>query len=431
VFGESPSVREMVAVLAFGIVAAVWLTLGLRAEFPGLPWWRLTIAALVIADIASGCVANFTRSTNDFYAARPRHRWVFIAVHGHVLVLAAALGADLEVALVVWAYTVVAASVVNLLAGAPAQRFAAGLLLAVALVWIPQMKGLPAPLVVVDCLFVLKVVFAFAVDHRDGARVAAVHDAAVHDAAVHDAAVHDAAVHGESVHGEAVHGEAERAPIRELAAGDRSAFVAVMSAAFAHDPWIETALGPAGAPSSAGRRSAFLSFMFDHTRLLGGSPLGLFDGDRLVACALLESPTPRWRTVLGMVASAVRFAPVAMRLGARRTARLNAYVQRTRQIAPSAPHHYLTMIGVTPSEHRRGWGKQLMQALIARAEGVPTSCGLALDTENPDNVPIYQRWGFVITGSVELDVVCATAMFRTHADEPPPRASPSLAPSRP
>lgn len=401
VFGESPSWREMAAVLTFGLTAAVWLTLGLRAEFSGLPWWRLTIAALVIADIAAGCVANFTRSTNDFYAARPRHRWVFIAVHGHVLVLAAALGADLEVALAVWAYTVVAASVVNVLAGAPAQRFVAGLLLAVALVWIPQIQGLTAPLVVVDCLFVLKVAFAFAVDHRADTSVAAVNGAVVHDTAVHDAAVH---------------GDAARAPIRELAAGDRSAFVAVMSAAFAHDPWIEAALGRSGAPSSAGRRSAFMSFMFDYTRLLGGCRLGLFDGGRLVACALLESPSPRWRTVLGMFASAIRFAPVAMRLGVRRTARVNAYVQRTRRVAPSAPHHYLTMIGVTPSEHRRGWGKQMMQALIARAEGVPTSCGLALDTENPDNVPIYQRWGFVITASVQLDVVCATAMLRPRAE---------------
>lgn len=388
VFGESPSGREITAVLAFGIGAALWLTFALHAESSGLPWWRLLVAALVITDIAAGCVANFTRSTNDFYATRPRNRWVFIAVHGHVLVVAAALGADLALALAVWAYTVIAASVVNALAGAPAQRFVAGVLLAAALVWIPQLEGVAAPLVVVHCLFVLKVVYAFAVDHRAGTRVV------------------DTAVDGVTA----------RAPIRELAASDRAAFVAVMSAAFARDPWIEAALGPATDPTACTRRAAFASFMFDHNRLQGGHPLGLFDGERLVACALLEPPASRWCGGLGLLASLVRFVPVAVRLGARRTVRLNAYLLRTRAVAPRAPHHYLAMIGVAPDQQRRGRGQQLLHEIIARAARVPASHGVALDTENPDNVPLYRRLGFVVTATVELDGARATAMFRPHAE---------------
>ena len=171
VFGESPSACEIFAVLAFGLGVATWLMLGLHAEYATLPWWRSMIVVLLITDIAAGCVANFARSTNDFYATRPRKRWVFIAVHGHVLALAAALGADLRIALAVWAYTVAAAAVVNLLAGAATQTFVAGLLLAVGLVWIPHCPGLAPPLLVAYCLFVLKVVYAFAVDHHRGATV--------------------------------------------------------------------------------------------------------------------------------------------------------------------------------------------------------------------------------------------------------------------
>ena len=263
VFGASPSAREIVAVLAFGLGVTAWLMLGLHAGHATLPWWRWAIAALVITDIAAGCVANFTRSTNDFYAARPRKRWVFIAVHGHVLALAAALGADLGLALAVWAYTVAAAAVVNLLAGTTTQSFVAGLLLAVGLVWIPQCRGLAAPLLVAYSLFVLKVVYAFAVDHHRGAAVE-----------LRPTAQQDSASD----------------PVRELGAADRPAFIALMSAAFARDPWIEAALGVADAPTSSGRRAAFVSFMFDHNRLLGGRPLGLYDGDRLVACALVEPP---------------------------------------------------------------------------------------------------------------------------------------------
>ena len=391
VFGESPSAREIFAVLAFGIGVAGWLTVGLHAEYATLPGWRLAIAALVITDIAAGCVANFTRSTNDFYAARPRRRWMYIAVHGHVLALAAVLGADLSVALAVWAYAVAAAAVVNLLAGEATQPFVAGLLLAAGLVWIPQSHGLVAPLLVPYCLFVLKVVYAFAVDHHRGATARLSPSAKAHN-------------------------DPASAPLRELGPADRPAFVALMSAAFARDPWIEAALGFADAAESARRRAAFLSFMFDQNRLLGGRPLGLFDGDRLMACALLEPPVSRWRRGLGTLVSLLRFVPVAVRLGARRTARLNAYVRRTRAVAPKVPHHYLSMVGVTPGEHRRGWGKRLMHDVIARAERVPASQGLALDTENPDNVPLFLRLGFAATAVVDLDGARATAMFRPRAD---------------
>lgn len=203
-------------------------------------------------------------------------------------------------------------------------------------------------------------------------------------------------------------------PIRELGSSDRSAFTSVMADAFARDPWIEAALGLASAPSSSGRRAAFASFMFDHNRLLGGRPLGLFDGDRLVACALVEPPTSRWRSTLGMLASLVRFVPVAVRLGTRRTALLNTYLRRTREVAPKVPHHYLAMIGVAPAEQRRGWGKRLLHEVIARAARVPTSLGLALDTENPNNVPMYLHLGFTVAATVALDGARATVMFRPH-----------------
>jgi ribosomal protein S18 acetylase RimI-like enzyme len=376
VFGETPSLRQLVVVLAFGIGAAAWLMFGLVDASAPLAWWRLAIAALLVTDIAAGCIANFTPSTNDFYAKRPRNRWVFIAVHVHVLALAAALGADLHVAFGVWAYTVVAAVLVNLRAGERDQGFVAGVLLAVALVWIPQCHDVAPQLSAIYALFVLKVVYAFAVDHR-------------------------LVIDGDT-------------PIRDLRSTDRSAFVAVMSAAFARDPWIEHTLGPADAPGSARRRAAFMSFMFDHTRLLGARPLGLFDGDRLVACALLEPPTSRLRHALAMVVSALRFIPVALRLGASTTKRLNDYVQRTRAVAPTTPHHYVSMIGVTPQQHGRGLGKRLMTELLRRADESASSTGVALDTENPDNVAMYERWGFAVVAEIDLGRVTATAMFRAH-----------------
>jgi len=149
--------------LGFGVVVAAAMVAGLPAS--ALPTWRLGLAALLAFDIGAGCVANFTRSTSDYYAARPSLRWVFLAVHVHVPALAWALGQSLTLAGAVWAFTIVSGSLVNLWAGRPTQRFVGGLLLACGCAGVPLVSAAPPSLVAVYLLFVLKVQYAFAVDH--------------------------------------------------------------------------------------------------------------------------------------------------------------------------------------------------------------------------------------------------------------------------
>ncbi|MCL4554243.1 MAG: hypothetical protein M1617_06485 [Actinobacteria bacterium] len=170
VLGETPSPVQIAVIVVFGVGIATVVTELLRPGLPGLPWWRVAIAWALTVDIAAGCVANFTRSTNDFYAKRQLNRWVFIAIHVHVIVVAAAFGVALAPAIAVWVYTIAGASIVNLLSGRGTQVLVAGLLLAVGIAWIPLLPGVPAPMLVVLLLFMLKVLFSFAVDHyRDPA----------------------------------------------------------------------------------------------------------------------------------------------------------------------------------------------------------------------------------------------------------------------
>ncbi|QCI67257.1 hypothetical protein [Phreatobacter stygius] len=165
VLGESQTVFELVAILAFGVGATVALALACPEAMQGLPLWRSLPALALVLDIAAGCAANFTRATNDFYATRPRNRWIFIAVHGHVVVVALLVGADLQAAVAVWLYTIAAAALVNALNASRLQTFVAGLLLALGLGAIPVWPGLSPFMQVVAILFMLKVVFSFAVDH--------------------------------------------------------------------------------------------------------------------------------------------------------------------------------------------------------------------------------------------------------------------------
>ncbi len=154
---------HVVAMVAFGgLLAAQVLA---KCGLDGLPAWRVALGAALIADIGAGCLSNFTTSTNQYYAERPRLRWGFIAAHVHLLVVAWALGWPMTPALLVWAWTVGSAAVVNLLAGHASQRLVAGGLFALSLL-APLGLTMPVPMQVVAALFTLKVAYAFAVRHE-------------------------------------------------------------------------------------------------------------------------------------------------------------------------------------------------------------------------------------------------------------------------
>lgn len=379
VFGEASSPLEIAATLVFGLGAAVLLVGGLNTV--GLAWWRTALVWVLVADIAAGCVANFTPSTNAFYAARPLNRWVFIALHVHVVVVAWALDVAVGAALAVWAYTILGAVLVNLLRGRRAHVFVAGLLLAVGLGWTPLTPGVPPALVVVFELFLLKVLFAFAVDHQGGGPSTV------------DAAAGDR--------------------LRDLTGADKAAFVETMRAAFAADPLFVALFGAASGQPADSQRAAFLSFLFDMNRLLGGRPRGQFVSGRLVGCSLLEPAAPKpWVASVRLLAAAVRFVPVWLHVGSRTSKLLNRYLVCTRAAAPAQPLHYLSMIGVRPDEQGRGWGKALMADALEQAAGDPDSSGVALDTENAANVLMYERWGFLASPAIELGSLAVYPMFR-------------------
>jgi GNAT superfamily N-acetyltransferase len=65
---------------------------------------------------------------------------------------------------------------------------------------------------------------------------------------------------------------------------------------------------------------------------------------------------------------------------------------------PKGPHWYLPMIGVEPSRQGRGVGSALMQHSLAScdSDGLPAY----LESTNPKNIPLYQRFGFEQIGVI-------------------------------
>lgn len=64
------------------------------------------------------------------------------------------------------------------------------------------------------------------------------------------------------------------------------------------------------------------------------------------------------------------------------------------------PHWYLAFIGVDPSHKGQGVGAALLRSRLRRCD----EAGVAayLESSNPENVPLYQHFGFQVTGELDL-----------------------------
>jgi ribosomal protein S18 acetylase RimI-like enzyme len=78
---------------------------------------------------------------------------------------------------------------------------------------------------------------------------------------------------------------------------------------------------------------------------------------------------------------------------------------------PSEPLWYLPLIGVDPTHQRRGIGGSLLRHSLER---VDREQSLAyLESSNPENIPLYERHGFEVMGTIEVgDAPVLTPMIR-------------------
>ncbi len=70
-----------------------------------------------------------------------------------------------------------------------------------------------------------------------------------------------------------------------------------------------------------------------------------------------------------------------------------------RRLAPG-PHWYLWLLGVEPSQQRRGIGAALLRPVLARADAEGMLC--YLETQNERNVGFYRKQGFQIVSDGEV-----------------------------
>lgn len=67
---------------------------------------------------------------------------------------------------------------------------------------------------------------------------------------------------------------------------------------------------------------------------------------------------------------------------------------------PEEPHWYLPLIGTDPMRQGQGIGGALMEHALARCDR--DGVAAYLESSNPRNIPLYQRHGFEIMGTIQI-----------------------------
>jgi GNAT superfamily N-acetyltransferase len=78
---------------------------------------------------------------------------------------------------------------------------------------------------------------------------------------------------------------------------------------------------------------------------------------------------------------------------------ISALLEQMGRYHPSEPHWYLPLIGVDPARQSRGYGAALMRHALAACDrdGRPAY----LESTNPRNIPLYERHGFELLGTIQ------------------------------
>ncbi|MFC3417937.1 hypothetical protein ACFOLA_00275 [Salinicoccus hispanicus] len=163
-FGRRTTKVELAIVLISCILLSSLLLFHAYDEWSDLAVWQEILLVILTLDITGGVVANVTKGTNEYYQTNHKARLVFLAVHVQPLILGWILG-NLLLGTIIWIFSIITVLVITRIGERRLQRTAG---MASALVGLSILMLLADTHLILNgllALYILKLVFSFAVDH--------------------------------------------------------------------------------------------------------------------------------------------------------------------------------------------------------------------------------------------------------------------------
>lgn len=178
---------------------------------------------------------------------------------------------------------------------------------------------------------------------------------------------------------------------RQATDGDVRSLATTLARAFHDDPVMTWLFGERPGPRLRRLRRYFASEAGRHRR----HGQVLVSGDRTGAA--FWDPPGLWRaTWLQLLRSApVLLADVGLRMP--RAIKALDLVDRAH---PREHHWYLAVLGTDPPHQGRGVGTALVNPVLERCDR--EGLGAYLESSKPTNIPYYERFGFTVTGQIDL-----------------------------
>ncbi|AYF78064.1 N-acetyltransferase [Nocardia yunnanensis] len=169
----------------------------------------------------------------------------------------------------------------------------------------------------------------------------------------------------------------------------------VLGIAFCDDPIVEWLIRD---DATRGRRAAalFAAQARHHFVPLGGVEVACNAAGSIVGAALW-APPGRWHAD---DADSLRQLPQLVWAFRHRLIVAARLADRMMTAHPREPHWYLAVIGTLPGVRGQGYGQALLRSRLDRCDayGVPAY----LESSKPANVPYYERFGFDVTGTLDV-----------------------------
>jgi GNAT superfamily N-acetyltransferase len=96
--------------------------------------------------------------------------------------------------------------------------------------------------------------------------------------------------------------------------------------------------------------------------------------------------------------------------------RLDIYINLKNANKPKQPHFYVNVLGVHPRSQGMGIGSKLLEHIHILSDRHAQSSGVALDTQTEANVAYYQRLGYQVSSTENLDRFKCWFMFQKKAE---------------